>query len=187
MERFWKQQGRIAGEVIEGDPFATALVELVRANGTWQGRPSELLSAMLPAEQKRPHEWPKTNAVTGRLKRLVPALAAVGIKANVPNERSNRGRIITLEGRRNEPSQPSPKGAKPDAERELRSDNDRDDRDDRPSPRDGSPRPSDDAGDGSAPGPVCENSGKNGPSDGSDDCDGLLRLPSSSSRRKVRL
>ena len=107
LERFLGQQGRIAAEVVDADPFATALVEFVRQKGDWHGTATELLAALLPEHDKLPHGWPKRNGVTGRLKRLTPALAAQGVAVRVPKERSNRGRIITLESTRSDSSQSS--------------------------------------------------------------------------------
>jgi hypothetical protein len=97
LERFRRQQSRIAGEVIDADSFGTALVELARRGNRWQGTATELLAELLPDGEKPPHDWPKSNGVAGRIKRLAPALASHGVHAHVPKERSNRGRIITVE------------------------------------------------------------------------------------------
>ena len=62
-------------------------------------------------------DWPKSGqAVTGRLKRLTPALAAEGVAVHIPKERGKGGRIITLEDRRESlpplpPSPPEPDSA----------------------------------------------------------------------------
>jgi hypothetical protein len=183
LEQFLKQQGRIAGEVVEGDPFATTVAEFVRRNGTWEGRASELLAALSPeGTEKRPRDWPKDNSVTGRLKRLVPALRMVGVAVDIPTERSNRGRILrlSLESKGEQPSQPS----QVDGTAAMASD----------TPGDGSGGAGDDLGmqsDGpdtdSVGRPAAIQPGKHGSSDGGDDSDGLSRQLSNAGRRSVRL
>ena len=108
LDRFRHQQARIAAEVIDADSFGMALVELVRRRNRWQGTATELLAALSPDGQKPPHEWPKSNGVAGRIKRLVPALQSQGIKVHIPKERSSKGRIITLENSGDGSSLPSP-------------------------------------------------------------------------------
>ena len=67
-----------AHNVIEGDSFATAVVDHATAQGTWEGTAGELLAEL--AGRKPPADWPKTpRAVAGKLKRLTPALVLVGI------------------------------------------------------------------------------------------------------------
>jgi hypothetical protein len=100
LERFAGQQGRIAAEVIDTDPFAAPLVEFVHARRQWQGTATELLAALLPdAGDKLPHGWPRRNSVKGRLKRLTPALGAQGITVGWEREGSTheRRRLIRLE------------------------------------------------------------------------------------------
>jgi hypothetical protein len=78
--RFLAQQGRIAQEVVDADPFGAALVEFMRKEDEWQGTASDLLAKLLPENDKKPPAgWPKRNGVKGRLKRLTPALAVQGI------------------------------------------------------------------------------------------------------------
>ncbi|MCO6454709.1 MAG: hypothetical protein J5I93_05340 [Pirellulaceae bacterium] len=91
------QSGRIATDVIDGDSFAQAIFEFVRQEGTWKGTASELLKALLPENSNLPAGWPKSNGVSGHLKRLKPALETNGIRVTVPETRSSRGRIIELE------------------------------------------------------------------------------------------
>jgi hypothetical protein len=101
LDLFREQQGRIAAEIIDGDPFALDLVEFVGARAKWQGTATELLAALLPdAGARLPQGWPRPNGVGGRLKRLTPALVAAGVIVDVPAHRTKRGRIIKLESRR---------------------------------------------------------------------------------------
>jgi hypothetical protein len=100
LDRFRGQRGRIAAEVIDGDPFALAVVELAHDRRNWQGTATELLAALLPeAGARLPKGWPPRNGVAGRLKRLIPVLANEGVYVEIATSRTKRGRIITLESR----------------------------------------------------------------------------------------
>jgi hypothetical protein len=69
---------RLAVEVIEGDPVAVALGDLMETRQTWQGTATELLSILRRPEDSR--GWPKTaQPLTARLKRLAPSLRTMGI------------------------------------------------------------------------------------------------------------
>jgi hypothetical protein len=93
LDQFDGQQGRIAEEVIDSDPFGSALVDFLRARETWEGTATDLLRSMLPeGDEKLPHGWPKRNGVKGRLKRLTPALAAQGVTVTWEREGSTRER-----------------------------------------------------------------------------------------------
>lgn len=98
---FANQQGRVAGEVIDADPFATAIVEFMAKDEfseSWEGTATELLSALLPAakDDKVPQGWPKRNGVKGRLKRLIPALITQGIQVTFDREGRDRRRVIEI-------------------------------------------------------------------------------------------
>ncbi|TQL48781.1 hypothetical protein FB562_1887 [Homoserinimonas aerilata] len=84
-----------ARDVVDGNSFATALVELVRSAGRWEGTCSDLLKEF--GDGKHPVDWPKTpRAVAEQLSRLTPALAASGVEVYRPQERSNRGHLYKL-------------------------------------------------------------------------------------------
>lgn len=84
-----------ARDVVEGDSFAAALGELVRSRGSWEGTCSELLAEF--GESRHPIDWPKTpRAVSARLSRLTPALAATGIEVHRPQERSAHGQVYVI-------------------------------------------------------------------------------------------
>jgi hypothetical protein len=73
-ELFAGQGDRLAADVLEGDPFAQAMIGFVRGCGRWVGTASDLL-ASIPAPERPPRGWPGTpKAVGGRLKRLGPSL-----------------------------------------------------------------------------------------------------------------
>jgi hypothetical protein len=116
------QSGRIAGDVIEGDAFAAALMEFIRRRGKWEGTASDLLAAMTSNAERLPQGWPKRNGVGGHIKRLIPALVAEGVRAIIPLGRTKRGRIIQLESSRDITSPSSPDGASPDGAMLMRGD-----------------------------------------------------------------
>jgi hypothetical protein len=97
LDCFRGQQGRIAGEVIDADPFGVALVEFTQGRRAWHGTATELLETLLPdAGVKLPNGWPRRNGVKGRLKRLTPALAAQGVVVSCEREGRERRRLIYL-------------------------------------------------------------------------------------------
>lgn len=102
----------VAETVIDSDPFAVAVRDLVRVSGGWSGTASELLEKVTP---ERPVKgWPRSpRAISGAIKRITPALRQVGI--TVEHGKSSdraRTRILTLAGpgpypNRELPSEPS--------------------------------------------------------------------------------
>jgi hypothetical protein len=85
LEVYLSQHRRMAAEVVDADLVAEAIVALVQNGKEWIGTASDLLEAI-----RRDHPlkgWPTTpQAMGGRLKRLIPALKAVGVE--VEGERS---------------------------------------------------------------------------------------------------
>jgi hypothetical protein len=72
------QRQRIAETVIESDPFALAIRQLVEDQGKWSGTSSGLLELLSP--ERPPRDWPRTpQGVGGRLTRLIPALEQAGV------------------------------------------------------------------------------------------------------------
>lgn len=114
----------IVADVLEGDPFGSAVVEMMRdRREEWEGTAGELLAVLnalneseeADARRRAPKSkgWPASpRAAAGALKRVAPALRAMGIDCR-RGERSNRGQLYTLTptpslvNRGNEPSQPS--------------------------------------------------------------------------------
>ena len=82
-------------------------------DGTWEGTPGELLDALTVAagEKTTKHKtWPtRPNAVTNRLKRLAPALRAVGITIHRGRRGHGGKRIVKIEwgAKHRHPSSPS--------------------------------------------------------------------------------
>ena len=171
-DQFRAVQGRIAAEVLDADPFGTALVEFVHVRRSeWHGTATALLAALLGGKtEKLPHGWPKMNGVKGRLMRLTPALAAQGVSVLIPPSRTNKGRVFKLERTGNGSSRSS-----------LPHENGHqihDDGDNPPAHSDDPDGASDDAG-----GPIGTPSKSeipinNSPRDACDDRDDVLRQPS---------
>ncbi|QDU39190.1 hypothetical protein Mal4_35270 [Maioricimonas rarisocia] len=88
-------------DVLEGDILAGAVRELVTRNEVWSGTASELhdiLSGMVPENMLRRREWPKSaNVLSGRLRRLAPALRRVGVQVQWERDSTtSRTRMIRI-------------------------------------------------------------------------------------------
>ena len=80
----------MARSVIDADPFALA-VELLAKQEEWNGSATDLLDAITP--ERPPRKWPTTaNGVTARLKRIIPALAQVGVHIEKQSRTHGGGR-----------------------------------------------------------------------------------------------
>ncbi|WP_424887436.1 ATP-binding protein [Streptomyces sp. XH2] len=94
-------------DVLEGEPFARAVVDLVRAAGPAGVRMTagDILKKVATPE-KLPKKWPKdATRAGGQLKRLAPALRAIGIDVDdterePDGNRSRLYRLTSLEGSR---------------------------------------------------------------------------------------
>lgn len=83
----------IAETVIDSDPFAVAIRDLVETR-EWTGTTSELLAAITP--ERAPRRWPRTvQAASGALRRVVPALAQVGVQVTFGRGAKGR-RSVTI-------------------------------------------------------------------------------------------
>lgn len=88
------QRGQIAETIIDDDPVGAAIVQLVRDSGVWEGPAGELLKRITP--ENAPRRWPRNAcAMSGRLKRLAPALRAVGVDV-IPPRKTDKTRRYTL-------------------------------------------------------------------------------------------
>jgi len=88
------QGNRIAGEVIESDPYGSAIVRFMSTRKDWSGTAQELLDAIMPAEGGR--EW-RINGrkLSAQLKRLAPALLVEGVQV-IPPRPTDRPRVYVL-------------------------------------------------------------------------------------------
>jgi hypothetical protein len=90
---FVNQRRRLADDVVAADPVAEAVVGLMDAtiadpvtgNHAWAGTAAELLAALTPSHPPPARGWPTTpRKLVGRLNRVRPALATVGITHTPP-------------------------------------------------------------------------------------------------------
>lgn len=97
LDVYLDQRGRIAGDVIEGDPVGAAVVRLVERSGTWRGTAGSLLGAIKPTDAKQREGWPKNpRALAGHMKRLQPALQNVGVRY-IPPAATDKTRTHQIE------------------------------------------------------------------------------------------
>ena len=90
------QGGRIAQEVVESDIVGQAVEKFMDKKNNWDGTASELLAAITP--EKPPKDWPTTGrGMAGSIKRLTPALRAIGFDVDYNRDSSSsRARIYTI-------------------------------------------------------------------------------------------
>jgi hypothetical protein len=104
LRTYLRQRGRVVEDVLEADGVAAEVRELA----DWQGTAGDLLKRITP-EGTRPRDWPTNpRALVARLKRLVPALGQVGTQIIFHDERTNRGREISIRKQPSQQSQASP-------------------------------------------------------------------------------
>ncbi len=79
-------------DVLDGDPFATAVVNLVKASGTVEMTAAQILEAVVKPD-KLPAKWPKDpTRAGGHLKRLAPALRTIGIDMDTSKRQKDGNR-----------------------------------------------------------------------------------------------
>jgi hypothetical protein len=96
----------IVQRAIEEDPVASAVVELVRAKGDWDGTATDLLDALDPFHTGRSRrDWPKgANSLSRRLEEIAPFLRMVGIEIERDKETGkDRTRLIFISRKRRRP------------------------------------------------------------------------------------
>ena len=99
-------------DVVDADPLAAAVVELVEQRRHWSGSASDLLALLTPVDdierRRLPRTWPKSaQALSGQLKRLAPALRAVGVTMNQGEGRARRHWFLTFTDSASETSSPA--------------------------------------------------------------------------------
>ncbi len=81
--------------VLDSDPIAEAIYELVGRGGGWRGTASELLDRITP--DRPPMGWPRTpHAMRGAITRLAPALRANSVTVEFARAGHDRRRVLTL-------------------------------------------------------------------------------------------
>jgi energy-coupling factor transporter ATP-binding protein EcfA2 len=98
LTQYRAQWARIAADVVEDDAVAEAVRSFATEHcqlGLWIGTASEMLK-LLTVPTPRPKDWPKGGkALGGRLRRLIPVLAAVGIEVVAPRPKE-KGRKFSI-------------------------------------------------------------------------------------------
>lgn len=95
LARYETQARGLAVDVIESDPVAEALLRTVLPGGELKVTATELLKAMSP--ELPPRGWPDSGQkLSGRLRRLVPAMAQLGVELTFEKEGKDRRRVVTV-------------------------------------------------------------------------------------------
>ncbi len=100
LDHYARDEGARIEELICEDPLALAIVELVRARGSWSGLASELLKEVkrwghMENADQHDARWPKTpNRLSARLNELQASLGKAGVEYR--GRRTNQGKWIDL-------------------------------------------------------------------------------------------
>jgi hypothetical protein len=94
LQTYLGQTDRLSEDVIDGDVIGPALKEFMQRNPSWSGNLKELLGRLSP--EHPPKGFPRSpRALSGQLRRLVPALECAGIIVTAP-ARSDKTRTWKL-------------------------------------------------------------------------------------------
>jgi hypothetical protein len=78
LKTYTSQRGSLAAEVVDSDPYASALRKWLDGVGEWTGAPVELVDKV-PEPDPKPRKWPRTAKAVGvALRRLAPAFRHLG-------------------------------------------------------------------------------------------------------------
>jgi hypothetical protein len=104
-----EKEANIADQVIEADPLAQAVIQLVR-EADWKGRAAELLDELNHAGSTSVHRsWPTTPAhLSAQLRRAAPSLRRSGVE--IEQTRTKRGSVVRIGRRRGQGSSPGGPG-----------------------------------------------------------------------------
>jgi hypothetical protein len=92
-----ENQAQIVAKVADSDSVARAVIAMLggQPNRAWAGTASELLSIL--AQFSGGSDWPKdATRMSGSLRRVAPALRAIGVDVEMPEQGGREGRIIRL-------------------------------------------------------------------------------------------
>jgi hypothetical protein len=93
LDTFLTAGQRLAADVVDGDPVASAVRDFITTERYWSGAPGDLYKRVTPDHPGK--DWPKAaNAFSGRLKRCAPALREIGIE--VEQDRDKTARTVRL-------------------------------------------------------------------------------------------
>ncbi len=92
--------GAVAG-VIEADAIASAVQAMAEKQQVWTGTATDLLDEInrhAPLDRQRERDWPKdATRLSGRLRRVAPALRRAGVELALPDAGGRAGRLITIQ------------------------------------------------------------------------------------------
>lgn len=118
---------------LDVDPVAVAVRELLKERMSWCGTATELLPDLeryAPVRSLRSRDWPTSpRAFAGRLRRVAPALRAVGMEVNFGRKGHGGRRLIEMwlvEPSLPSPSSPDPRHPSPHQDAMPRADGNRD-------------------------------------------------------------
>ena len=95
LARYAEHARDLADDVLDADTVAASVRAFMADRDRWTGTATELLDA-LTSPTPTPKSWPTTaHHLSARLRRTMPALAAIGIEVD-PDHRTAAGRRITL-------------------------------------------------------------------------------------------
>lgn len=93
LELYREQARDLTARVVEADPVASRVVEMMRGRESWRGTATQLLALIEPP--LRPHGWPASaQSLSGRLRRCAPALRDQGVE--VRSDRTATGRYLVV-------------------------------------------------------------------------------------------
>ena len=92
--------GAVAG-VIEADAIASAVQAIAGKQQVWTGTATDLLAEInreTTLDQQRERDWPKdATRLSGRLRRVAPALRRAGVELTLPDAGGRAGRMVTVQ------------------------------------------------------------------------------------------
>ena len=113
LEAYADNRSQAAEGALEADPVATALQELMSSRGVWTGTAAELwdeLNDQAGENTRRSKAWPGApNVLSGRIKRLAPALRDAGIEyrdAHPDEDGRKRAKSLQKVGANHRPDRP---------------------------------------------------------------------------------
>lgn len=108
MDIYNQNRNKAVDQGIESDPFASAVIELMKRNDEWIGNASQLLGEVAKFTDKRTvrsKAWPTSRSVRNRLRRINPSLRKKGIDYEPYENKMKRTlRLSSLSSYRNEAS-----------------------------------------------------------------------------------
>jgi hypothetical protein len=103
MEAYGGNREKANETALEADPVAETVFELMKNRDEWTGTATDLwkvLGTLADEEVKHSKAWPKApNVLSGRMKRLAPALRRAGIEYGEDEEGHEKKKIKTLRKR----------------------------------------------------------------------------------------